>query len=167
MNYNNFIEAALKEGADFEQIAAAFSNALNEKQKVVKEQKAKNEAREEYIALLLDNMDHWWYSTDNEDGLATIAIAADVATYAVSETHEGWTADRLRKFNEDAKDQLEALVELYEMEDKGDPYALDLRRMLDMANEGKKKVEKCDCNDKKTLINDKEMLLKFLESLGL
>lgn len=166
MNYNDIIEAALKEGVDFEQIAADFSAALNEKQKVVKEKEAKNEAREEYIELLLDNIDHWWYSDDNKN---TLAVAADIATYGAADAHEGWSADRLRKFGYDAKAQLEALVELYEMEDKGDPYALDLRRMLDMANEREKKDEKCDCKceEKKTLVNDKEMLLKFLESLGL
>ena len=164
MNYNDFIEAALKEGADFEQIAADFSKALNEKQKVTEEQEAKKGAREAYVGLLLDSVDAWI----NEDESDSLAVAADLATFAVAETHEDWTADRLRQFAHDAKEQLDALISLFEMEDQGDPFARVLRKGLDIGNNKSKEEEKKSAAPVGKAENkDAEALLKFLRQLGL
>lgn len=158
MNYNDFIEAALKEGADFEQIAADFSKALNEKQQ------AKQNARDEYVDLLLDNVKDWWEEGEGNP----LAVAADLATYAVAETHEDWTADRLRQFAHDAKEQLDALISLFEMEDHGDPFARVLRKGLDIgSNKSKEEEKKTAAPVGKAENKDAEALLKFLRQLGL
>lgn len=157
MNYNDFIEAALLEGADFEQIAADFSKALNEKQQ------AKRNARAEYVDLLLDNVKNWW----EEDEGNPLAVAADLATYAVAETHEDWTADRLRQFDHDVKEQLNALISLFEMEDQGDPFARVLRKGLDIGSNKSKEEEKNAAPVGKAGNEDAEQLLRFLRQLGL
>lgn len=156
-NFSDMVNEGLKRGLSFEEIAADFTKTLNEIQKKNQEE----DARGEYIEGCLDRLVNW------ETEAASLSLAADMATLAAYDTHDFWSADRLRKFNEDAKDQLKALVELYEMEDKGDPFALDLRHLLDTVNEAEKKVEKCDCKCEKEKKNsdagDAETLLRFLK----
>ena len=161
MNYNDIIEAALKEGVGFEQIAADFSKALNEKQNEVKA----DEDREDFIDTLIEHIDYWWNSTDNENALL---VAADLATYAAADTHENWDADRLKQFVNDAYEQLQALVSLYEMEDEGDPFARTLRKGLDICG-SKSKEEKKETAAPigKAEDKDTESLMNFLLRLGL
>ena len=155
MNYTEMIEAALARGADFEQIAADFSKALNEKQKIAKEAEDRVRARTSYMSTLFANVEDWRIGDSDSQ---SVAVAADLATYEVAKDHENWDVNRLRQFAQDAKEQLEALVSLYEMEDQGDPFAKVLRKGLDIGSN--KSKEKAD--DK-----DAESLLKFLRQLGL
>ena len=161
-NFSDMVNEGLNRGLNFEEIAADFTKTLNEIQK----KKEEAEGREDYIYSCTGRLVNWYDNNADE----SLSLAADMATLAAYDVHYYWSTDRLRKFNEDAKAQLEALVDLYEMEDKGDPYALDLRRMLDMANEREKKDEKCDCEckeKKEKEISDAEVLLRFLKDLGL
>lgn len=160
-NFSDMVNEGLRRGLRYEEIAADFTKALNEIQKKYHEEAV----REAYIEDCLDRLADW----ETESCDASLSLAADMATLAAYDTHKSWDADRLRKFNEDAVAQLEALVALYEMEDEGDPYALDLRRMLDMANEGqKKKAEECDRScEGKVEVTDEEALRRFLKAIGL
>lgn len=153
MNYNDIIEAAFKEGADFERIAADFSKALNSVEKMKKEETAKREARMEFMDLLFENVDHWV-----DDGFGdALAAAANLAAWDAGDTHVNWSADRLRQFRNDAYEQLQALVSLYEMEDKGEPVARVLRKGLDL----------CSSKSKEKENSDEDTLRDFLRQLGL
>lgn len=132
--------------------------------KVTEEQKAKKSARDAYMDLLLDSVNAWV----NEDESNSLAVAADLATFAVAETHEDWTADRLRQFDHDAKEQLEALVSLFEMEDQGDPFARVLRKGLGIgSNKSKEEEKKTAAPIGQAEDKDTEQLLRFLQQLGL
>ena len=157
-NFSDMVNEGLRRGLNFEEIAADFSKALNEKQQ------AKENARAEYVDSLLDNVKNWW----EEDEGNPLAVAADLATYAVAETHEDWTADRLRQFAHDAKEQLDALISLFEMEDQGDPFARVLRKGLDIgSNKSKEEEKKTAAPVGKAEDKDTEQLLRFLRQLGL
>ena len=159
-NFTDMVNEGLRRGRGYEEIAADFTKALNEIQKKYHEEAV----REDYIEDCLDRLADW--ETENCD--ASLSLAADMATLAAYNTHDYWSTDRLNKFNEDAVAQLEALVALYEMEDEGDPYALDLRRMLDMANEGQKKAEECarSCEGK-VEVTGEETLRRCMKAIGL
>ena len=159
-NFSYMVNDALARGLSFEEIAANFTKTLNEIQKSYQEE----DALSKYIKDISDGLTDW----ANTDGEATLSLAADMATLRMYDEHDDWSADRLRKFNEDAVDQLKALAELYEMEDKGDPYSLHVRCMLDAAKAAEKKVGECSKNeDEDAKADDAEILLRFLKSFGL
>lgn len=159
-NFSDMVNEGLKRGLSFEEIATDFTKTLNEIQKKDQEK----DARGEYIDKLTDNIGDW--ADGNVD--ASLTLAADMATLAAYDTHDGWTADRLRQFDHDAKEQLDALISLYEMEDQGDPFARVLRKGLDIgSNKSKEEEKKTAAPVGKAEDKDTEQLLRFLRQLGL
>lgn len=159
-NFSDMVNEGLKRGLNFEQIAADFTKTLNGMQKKDQEE----EVRREYIDKLTDNIGDW--ADGNVD--ASLTLAADMATLAAYDTHDGWSTDRLRQFDHDAKEQLDALISLYEMEDQGDPFARVLRKGLGIgSNKSKEEEKKTAAPIGQAEDKDTEQLLRFLRQLGL
>lgn len=159
-NFSDMVNEGLRRGLNFEEIAADFTETLNGMQKKDQEE----EVRGEYIDKLTDNIGDW--ADGNVD--ASLTLAADMATLAAYDTHDGWSTDRLRQFDHDAKEQLDALISLYEMEDQGDPFARVLRKVLDIgSNKSKEEEKKTAAPIGQAEDKDTEQLLRFLRQLGL
>ena len=109
MNYDSVIEAALSQGESFEQIAAAFSEALNKSE----ERRRFSTEREAYIDLLLLKISD---AADSDEDY-TFEEAAAIATICASREKPTWSADRLRKFKQEVEDQLDTLISAYEYEE--------------------------------------------------
>lgn len=126
MNYEDVIEAALKQGDSFEQIAAAFSEALNKREKedtaVIRE---RHDLRLSCADTIRDAIEEdKYYSGD----------IADVAILWVADEEPNWRADRLRNFG--------AAVAEYAEEMRTDWVNLDMQARQNSSDNKRKEEEK-------------------------
>lgn len=91
MNYEDVIEAALKQGDSFEQIAAAFSEALNKREKDDRRIRDRQD-------LCQECADTMRYAVN--DDVYLLGHIANAAILWVADMEANWDADRLRNFGD-------------------------------------------------------------------
>ena len=110
MNYDDVIEAALKQGDSVEQIAAAFSKALNKREKELRDF---NDEREDFWKDCREVLDEA-LDQDLPYSFEELRATAGLIAY---EMMPRWPADRLRKYADYIAEKAEETLLTWEGED--------------------------------------------------
>lgn len=147
MNYDQVIEIALSNGQSFEEIAAAFSAALNKKEQASREADRRRTLKHQY----LDIIDAFLVANNNVDPheTAAAAICADLLN------DDSWSMEAVEKLYNILPTQTKAAVNLIHGEKSDDPvdrFCADLYSAL--VNQEPKK-------------SDEDVIADFLRALKL
>lgn len=112
MNYDQVIEVALSNGQSFEEIAAAFSAALNKKEQASREADRRRTLRNQY----LDTIDAFLAADDNADPhkTAAAAICADLLE------DDSWSIEMVEKLYDILPTQTKTVANLIHAEQSDD-----------------------------------------------
>ena len=113
MNYDQVIEIALSNGQSFEEIAAAFSAALNKKEQASREADRRRTLKNQY----LDRIEAFLVADDRADPheIAAAAICADLLE------DDSWSIEMVEKLYDILPTQTKAVVNLIRGEKSDDP----------------------------------------------